>query len=205
MATFASQPNRGIHPQKFALWIGLVSILMLFAALTSAYIVRKSAGSWYEFPLPVEFYYSTAAILLSSLSLHLSYKAYLKQAISAFKIWFALGFVFGWAFVFLQYAGWLHLQDWEVYVSTNQSSSFFYLITGVHVLHVLGGIAALTVLMVYILRKRYNLLPTTLDEMAFERRSTILAKRKLRLELIFTYWHFVDLLWIYLLVFLNYV
>jgi cytochrome c oxidase subunit 3 len=203
MALATMSKTKRIHPQKFALWVGLVGVVMLFAALTSAYIVRKSAGNWYLFPMPTAFYYSTAAILASSLALHASYKAYLGGKHQLFKILLYTGFALGWAFVSLQYLGWQNLQQWEVFIHTNQSSSFFYLITGVHVLHVLGGIAALTVLIVHTIRKRYDPLEIGLDEMLFERSATILAKRQLRLELIFTYWHFVDALWIYLLVFLS--
>ena len=190
-----------IHPKKFALWISLVSVTMLFAAMTSAYMVRRAAGDWYEFDLPSAFYYSTAAILSSSLLFHLAYKAYVKEQHNLFKVFLGIGFVAGFLFVILQYAGWQQLQESQIFLSTNQSSSFLYLITGVHVLHVLGGIAALVLLLVQVLRKRYNPFPFTLDENIIGRRATILAKRQLRLELIFTYWHFVDFLWLYLLVF----
>ena len=86
----------------------------------------------------------------------------------------------------MQYQGWLQLGDIGIFVATNQSASFVYLITAFHVAHVVGGIAALVVAMVYGLRKKYE---------------DITPKRKLRLELIFTYWHFVDILWVYLLLF----
>jgi cytochrome c oxidase subunit 3 len=175
-----------IHPKKFALWVGLTSVVMLFAALTSAYIVRRSAGNWQDFALPSAFFYSTAAILASSVALHLAYKSYLAAKVTAFKLLLSLGFALGITFVALQYQGWLQLGDIGIFVATNQSASFVYLITAFHVAHVVGGIAALVVAMVYGLRKKYE---------------DVTPKRKLRLELIFTYWHFVDILWVYLLLF----
>jgi cytochrome c oxidase subunit III len=187
MATSSSSMAvKKIHPKKFALWIGLTSVVMLFAALTSAYIVRRSAGNWQDFALPSAFFYSTAAILASSVALHLSFKAFLAQKINIFKIFLITGFVLGILFVILQYQGWLQLHDIGIFVATNQSASFVYLITAFHVAHVLGGIAALLLAMIYGLQRRYQ---------------AVTPQRKLRLELIFTYWHFVDALWVYLLLF----
>ncbi len=187
MATSSSRVAvKKIHPKKFALWIGLTSVVMLFAALTSAYIVRRPAGNWQDFALPSAFFYSTAAILASSVALHLSFKAFLAQKINIFKIFLISGFVLGILFVILQYQGWLQLNDIGIFVATNQSASFVYLITAFHVAHVLGGIAALLLAMIYGLQRRYQ---------------AVTPQRKLRLELIFTYWHFVDALWVYLLLF----
>lgn len=196
-----SKKVKRIHPKKFALWISSVSIVMLFAALTSAYMVRRAADDWYEFDLPSGFYYSTAAILGSSLLFHGAYKAYFAEKYQQFKVFFATGFVLGLLFVILQYFAWIQLQESKIFLTTNQSSSFLYLITGVHAFHVLGGIAALVVLAAHVIRKRYDAFAFSLDESVIARRSTVRAKRLLRLELIFTYWHFVDFLWVYLLIF----
>jgi cytochrome c oxidase subunit 3 len=176
-----------IHPKKFALWMAIVSMIMFFSAFTSAYIVRKSAGNWLSFPLPFEFYLSSVIILLSSVAFYFSKKAYLQADNKLFKRLFFIGFVLGFVFVFLQYLGWNSLQKMDIIISTNQSSSFFYLLTYAHLLHVLGGIAALVVTMIGVIKGRFNY-PN--------------EKRTLKLELVYTYWHFVDLLWIYLLVFL---
>jgi cytochrome c oxidase subunit 3 len=175
-----------IHPQKFALWLGLTGVVMFFAAFTSAYIVRRAAGNWQDIALPQAFFYSTAAIVVSSLLLHSSYKAFIQEKIQAYRMFLVAGFAFGMLFVILQYQGWLVLNELGVFIHTNQSSSFLFLITGVHVLHVLGGIAALIVALVYAFKKGFQ---------------AVTPQRKLRLELIFTYWHFVDILWVYLLIF----
>lgn len=176
-----------IHPKKFALWMAIISMIMFFSAFTSAYIVRKSAGNWLSFPLPSEFFISTGIILLSSLFFYLSKKSFTDNNIKNFKLYFLLGCIFGFLFILFQYFGWNSLNKMEINIKTNQSSSFFYLITYAHLLHVLGGIAALTVTSIGIIRKRFDY---------------ITDKRALKLDLVFTYWHFVDLLWLYLFVFL---
>ena len=99
----------------------------------------------------------------------------------------SLGFVLAVSFVVLQYSGWLSLNDMGVFVYTNQSSSFFVLFVGLHALHVLGGIAALMISWIFAMKK------STLEWS---------QKGQLRLELTCTYWHFVDVLWLYLLGFL---
>jgi cytochrome c oxidase subunit 3 len=187
MSTVAEVKLKRIHPKKFALWMSIVSMIMFFSAFTSAYIVRKSAGNWMSFPLPLEFYISTIIILLSSVCFYISKKAYVEANNSLFKVLFYIGFILGLVFILLQYLGWQSLHKMDISISTNQSSSFFYLITYAHLLHVVGGIAALVVTMVGIIRGRFDY-PSD--------------KRTLKLELVYTFWHFVDLLWIYLLVFL---
>ncbi len=186
MSTLAERRVRRIHPKKFALWMAIVSMIMFFSAFTSAYIVRKAAGGWLSFPLPAEFFYSTASILASSIAFYFSKRAYLQGNSKLFKNLFYTGFVLGLGFIILQYMGWQSLQGMNIYVETNQSSSFLYLITGAHVAHVIGGVAALLLTMIAVIKGRYNV---------------PMPKRTLRLELVYTYWHFVDILWIYLLVF----
>ena len=187
MSTVAEVKLKRIHPKKFALWMAIVSMIMFFSAFTSAYIVRKSAGNWMSFPLPIEFYISTIIIIGSSICFYFSKKAYLEANTKQFKVLFFTGFSLGLLFILFQYLGWQSLHKMDISISTNQSSSFFYLITYAHILHVIGGVAALLVTMVGVIRNRFNY-PSD--------------KRTLKLELVYTYWHFVDLLWIYLLVFL---
>lgn len=174
-----------IHPKKFALWVGMASITMMFAAFTSAYIVRQAAGNWLEFELPALFFVSTGVILLSSASLHGSYTAFKKGREKLYKGLMVLTFLLGLAFVVLQYQGWQALAASGVELTTNPSGSFVYVISGIHAAHVLGGIAALVVALIH----------------AFALPFRFSAARKLRFELTATYWHFVDLLWLYLLFF----
>ena len=188
MRDLALQTNRRsrIHPQKFALWSSMASILMMFAALTSAYIVRKGAGNWLEYQLPNIFFYSTAVILLSSATLHGSYLNYKKGKEVLYKILLLVSFLLGIGFVVMQYMGWNDLYNIGIELNGNPSGSFFYLISGLHAAHVLGGIAILFVALVH----------------AFGLKFKISAKRKHRFELSMQYWHFVDFLWVYLLIFL---
>jgi cytochrome c oxidase subunit 3 len=151
-----------IHPQKFALLVSCASVVMLFAALTSAYVVRQAAGNWLEFPMPVLFLYSTLTLIVSSFTLHFSYKGFLAGNVKLYKYLLLLTFVLGILFIYLQYQGWMALVAMGVELGTNP----------VAILH------------------------------AFILPYEVSAKRKLRFEMTQIYWHFVDVLWIYLIVFL---
>lgn len=175
-----------LNPQKFALWVGMASILMMFAGWTSAYIVKNAAGNWLEFALPNAFYISTAVILLSSVTLQFSYIGYKKQNEKMYKVLLPVTLILGFVFIAFQYVGWMELFNSGVDLKGNVSGSFTYLITGAHALHVLGGIAALIVAMVHALSLKFR----------------YTEKRKNRFELVLQYWHFVGVLWVYLLLFM---
>lgn len=176
-----------IHPKKFALWAACASIMMMFAAFTSAYIVRQAAGNWLEFRLPDIFYFNTLVILLSSVTLHSSYIAFKKGKQGLYKGLLGATFLLGLAFLVLQYQGWVTLSEIGVPLKTNPSGDFIYVISGVHAAHILGGIAALTVALITAFFMKFKVTPA----------------RKLRFEMTLTYWHFVDFLWVYLLVFFT--
>ncbi|MBK7427881.1 MAG: cytochrome oxidase subunit III [Saprospiraceae bacterium] len=175
-----------INPQMFGLYLGLASVLMMFAALTSAYMVRQAAGNWLEFRLPVQFFYSTAVIIISSVILHLAVRNYGLGKFGIYRILLVLSAVLGLGFVILQYAGWLEMELIGVYLTGNPSGSFVYIISGLHAIHVLGGLTALFISVL----------------VAFMASSKVTVKRKHRLKLLLHYWHFVGALWIYLLLFL---
>ena len=174
-----------IHPKKFAMWVACASMAMLFAAFTSAYVVRQAAGNWLEFRLPAPFFWSAGAILLSSLTLHLSFLNFKKGREAAYKGLLIISTLLGLTFMGLQYAGWLALTENGINLTGNPSGSFVYVISGVHAAHVLGGIAALLIALVHAFALKFKPSPG----------------RALRFELTLIYWHFVDFLWIYLLVF----
>jgi cytochrome c oxidase subunit 3 len=176
----------GIHPKKFALLLACASMVMMFAGLTSAYLVRQAAGNWLEFELPLIFSVNTGVILLSSLFLHIAYNGYRKGQEGRYRWFLVLATLLGFAFLVLQYQGWLELQKIGIELSTNPSGSFVYAISGIHAAHVLGGVAALVLALLHAFTLPYKLT----------------AQRKLRFELTLIYWHFVDLLWVYLFVFL---
>ncbi len=175
-----------IHPHKFALWAAMASISMMFGAFTSAYIVKQAAGNWLEFSMPTAFYLSTLTILLSSVSIHFSFRAFKSGNEVRYKSLILLTLLLGLIFVLLQYKGWTELYSMGVDLKGNVSGSFFYLLSGMHALHVLGGIAAITVALIH----------------AFTLKFKVTEIRLNRFDLVINYWHFVDFLWLYLFVFL---
>lgn len=178
--------RRGIHPPLFALWVAMCSIVMMFGSLTSAYIVRQAAGNWLEFRMPDVFFISTALILCSSLTLHSSYYAFKNGKAAMYKWLLLLSLLLGAAFVWMQYAGWIQLYQIGVALDGNPGGSFFYVISGLHAAHVIGGLFALIVASLHAFSLQYK--PT--------------EKRRRRFQLVLHYWHFVDFLWLYLFLFL---
>ena len=186
MESIVLNKRNKIHPQKFALWAAMASITMMFGAFTSAYIVKQAAGNWLEFSMPVAFYFSTVLLILSSLFLHRSFTGFKQVKERQYKVFLSLAFILGLSFVVLQYVGWLELYRMGVDLKGNVSGSFFYLLSGIHALHVLGGLAALSVAMLH----------------AFTLPFRVTGKRIHRFDLVINYWHFMDILWIYLFFFL---
>lgn len=184
--TIENTKRKGINPQKFALWIGMGSIIMMFTGWTSAYIVKHAAGNWLEFGLPNMFYFSAGAIILSSIALHASYIGYKRQKETLYKGMLVLALLLGLVFIAFQSMGWNQLYTMGVDFKANVAGSFTYLITGAHAVHVLGGIATLIVALIH----------------AFSLKFRYREERKNRFELVLHYWHFVGVLWIYLLVFI---
>ncbi|MCK6694119.1 MAG: cytochrome c oxidase subunit 3 [Thermoanaerobaculia bacterium] len=186
MSAAVSQYNQNkIHHHKLALWVGIATIIMMFGAFTSAYIVRRASGNWYEFKLPDIFFLNTLVILASSATLHWSYRSFINGAEKRYKALLAATLVFGLVFVLLQYQGWKALDAMGATFTVNPSSSFVYVISGLHAAHVLGGVAALVVALAHAFYLPFKPTP----------------RRKLRFELVVQYWHFVDLLWVYLVIF----
>ena len=183
--SYQDRPSR-MHPQKFAMWAACGSITMMFAALTSAYLVRKGAGDWLEFNLPVVFMYNTAVILISSVSLQASYHFFKKGNAKLYRSFLWLSLALGVLFMVLQQQGWMELRSLGVYMDINPSAGFFYVISGLHLAHVLGGIAALLSAIIFAHKLRYK----------------VTEKRKNRFQMVLTYWHFLGFLWLYLFIFL---
>lgn len=174
-----------IHPHKFALWVAIGGIIMMFGAFTSAYVVRRSAGNWLEFKLPDIFFLNTVVIVLSSMTLHIAYLSFKKGNEKLYKALLIITFALGFAFVILQYKGWEAMNAIGATFTANPSSSFIYVISGLHAAHVLGGIAALVIALTHAFILPFK--PT--------------IRRKQRFELVLHYWHFVGALWVYLIVF----
>ena len=184
MIAVMRQEKNSIHPLKFVMWAACASIVMMFAGLSSAYIVKRNQANWITFDIPPIFYYSTAVIILSSVTIILSRKAFLNRQMKQYKRWLAITTLLGITFVFLQYAGFKELWASGITLTRNVSFSFLYIIVGLHAVHVLGGVIALIIMYLKaISKRRKNYIPLYIDLMN-------------------TYWHFVDGLWIYLFLFL---
>jgi len=172
---------------KQLLWIGMGSIGMFFAGLTSAYIVRKAEGNWVDFILPEWFVYSTIVIVISSLILIFATRR-IKKNKKIFSL-IVLVFLLGGLFTYLQINGWKELTSMGVYLTgegSNVAGSFLYILTLSHLVHLAGGLIALFVAAINIKTKKYN------------------SKSFLGLEITAIYWHFLSVLWIYLFFFLKY-
>jgi len=172
---------------KQLLWIGIVSIVMFFGGLTSAYIVRKAEGGWLEFEMPVWFTISTIAIIVSS-ALLLFAAQNVKSGKSATTL--LLGTLFlGILFSYSQIQGWGDLVAQGVYLTgegSNASGSFIYAITLMHLLHLIGGLVALLITTKKSKQGNYS------------------KDNYLGIQLASIYWHFLGILWLYLFLFFNY-
>jgi cytochrome c oxidase subunit 3 len=169
------------------LWIGMVSMIMLFAAFTSAYVVRKGKGEWLDFEMPQIFYFSTAIIMISSVTMNWALASAKKNNLKNIRIASFITLALGLTFVICQFKGWGVLVDNKVYAAgkfSNPAGSFFYLLTALHALHLFAGIISVAVVSVKSLFNKYN------------------SENYLGIKLCSIFWHFLDILWIYLFVFL---
>lgn len=192
--TLENIDNKAVLKRKTSkplLWIGIVSIVMFFSGWTSAVIVSKGgAPDWLNINLPVEFNYSTIIIILSSLFFHIGFLAIKKGKTNILKITSLLTLLLGVSFVFSQFYGWQNLYFQGIVATGSEStnaSSYLYLITGFHVLHLLAGLISLIVVSVKSVLEKYN------------------SDNYLGVELSIIYWHFLGALWIYLFLFLKYI
>lgn len=190
--------RKKIHPQKFMMWIAIGSMAMAFAGLTSGYLVRQAQGNWRYYTLPNMFWFSTVAIIISSVTMHMGVKAFKSRQMPRYKALITVTLVLGIIFGLLQYGGFYQLyhqlqqiringetlnEASTVRIDGNPSESFLFVIAGLHLAHMLGGIIALTIVFFRAFRKRVKVYNAT------------------GLEIAATYWHFVDILWVYLFVF----
>jgi cytochrome c oxidase subunit 3 len=175
--------RKKIHPHKFTLWVALGSIIMMFAGLTSAYIVKRDQPGWTTFTIPKVFWYSTATILVSSLTIQMALRSFKEREMLRYRNLITATALLGILFVLLQWMGFREIWHSGVTFRGSGGGQFLYVIAGLHVAHVLAGVIALLVMFIKAFGSRirsYNSIPV---------------------ELMSTYWHFVDLLWIYLFIF----
>jgi cytochrome c oxidase subunit III len=176
-----------MNPKKFMLWLTIVSIMMMFAGWTSGYLVRKAEGRWHEFEIPQIFWYSTAILLISSVSMIFAVQAAKKDNFNTLKTAISITFVFGIAFLVMQVLGFSDLiQNKLFFAGSDVASSWLYALVGLHAAHVISGLVVLLI--------------SLISAFGFKKES----KNLLRIQLCATYWHFLDLLWLYLFLFLYF-
>lgn len=174
----------GIPTFKVLLWLAMVSMVMMFAGLTSGYIVRQAESNWNVFELPSELYISTVFIFLSSISMQYAWMAVKKNNLAGLRTGLIITLGLGLAFCFTQFTAWSKLVEAGIYFTGNPSGSFLYVLTGLHLAHLIGGIIYLMVITTRSIQGRYH------------------SGNNLPVELCTIFWHFLDGLWIYLFVFL---
>ena len=173
-----------VAKEQIGLWVLLTAIIMLFAGLTSAYIVLRGVPTWQNIQLPSLLWPNTFVLLLSSWTIELAKSAVRKNRVAAMNRWLGVSTLLGAMFVAGQLAAWRQLVNAGVYLPSTLQSGFFYILTGLHGVHILGGIVALGLVMAKAFRNRLS---------AFNHQP---------LKLCATYWHFMDALWVYLFVLL---
>lgn len=192
MARLAPEERKKV--QKPLLWIGMASIVMTFAGLTSGYVVSRSAlkadSAWLEFQLPLEFTIATAAIVISSITMILARAAIRKDQQNKAALALAVTLALGLAFLVLQYLGWKDLIDRGLFFTgpeSNTAISWVYVITVLHWAHVISGVIVVIVTLVNTQKGKYQ----NGNTQGFSVSAI--------------YWHFLDALWIYLFIFLSFI
>jgi cytochrome c oxidase subunit III len=199
-AALSAQPRTAAAPSVRAstaaeashsgIWVGIFAITMSFVAFTSALFVREGSGDWQHLTLPSVLYWNTLALIASSFTLEISRRSifvgreFRSGTEPAGSAWLVVTLALGLLFVAGQLVAWNQLADQGLYLASNPNSSFFYVLTAVHALHVLGGMLA----MAWLVRLRLG---------------TASTMRRRTFESTAIYWHFMAVLWIYLLIVLR--
>lgn len=188
--TINEHKERTARSYKLILLFAMVSMFMMFAGLTSAFVVSKSRADWLkDFQLPTAFYLSTVVILSCSVTFHLAKKAIQKDNRNATTSFLLATLALGILFVILQFAGFRQIVDNGYFFTGNASSitsTFLYVVTIVHLAHLAGGLISLLIIIYNHFKQKYN------------------STQTLGIELGAMYWHFLDFLWIYLFLFLYF-
>jgi cytochrome c oxidase subunit 3 len=183
MDIVSEKQRQKMHPHKFTLWVAIGSIVMMFAGLTSAFIVKSNQTNWKTVSLPTAFWVSTAVIVISSLTLQMALRSFKQREMNKYRSLMGITMILGVAFVILQWIGFQDLWAQNITFKGAGAGQFLYVIFGLHALHVIGGIITLIVMFIKAFVgkvKLYSSVP---------------------IEVMAIYWHFVDILWIYLLLF----
>jgi len=190
--TMAAREEK-LNPKKFNVWLIIVGSVMLFAGLTSAFIVRKAEGNWDMFALPPQFLYSVIVAVASSITMYIAFRSAKSDHIKTVQLAMTATLLLGACFIVLQYLGWKDLASRGVFFVPESGAdrgsiagSFVILLAAVHLAHLLGGLIYVAV--VWVKSLRFN----------------VHKKNLLSIDLCNTYWHFVGVLWVYLYLFLYF-
>lgn len=176
-------PGAAFDPARFGLWAFLGTVTMLFIGFTSAYIVRRTAFDWRPLPAPTLLWWNTAALLLSSATLEAARRRRSALDLSGLRTWLGATGTLALLFVAGQFQAWRLLAALGFFLSSNPHSSFFYMLSGVHLLHLAGGLLWFALVLLRLRGPRF---------------AGPGAGRSM--SLFATYWHFLGLLWVYVLV-----
>ncbi len=186
--TTEEHKSRTARSYKLLLLFAMISMVMMFAGLTSAFVVSKSRADWLkDFQLPTAFYFSTIVIIGCSVTFHLAKKAIQKDNQSATTAFLLGTLALGVLFVILQFVGFGQIVANGYYFTGAESSittTFLYIVTVVHLIHLAGGLISLLIIIFNQFKHKYN------------------SSQTIGIELGAMYWHFLDLLWVYLFLFL---
>lgn len=183
--------EKNSRAKKMMLWFGIISLIMSFAGWTSAFVVSSSRPDWLkDFQLPNAFIVSTVVIILSSVSFYLAKQALTKDKKQLTTLWLFVTLILGCVFIFNQFSGFQQIINLGYNFTgptSNVTMSYIYLIAVVHILHVIVGLICLLVVIINHFRNKYK------------------PSQMLGFELASTFWHFIDILWIYLFLFLYFI
>ena len=175
---------------KPLMWVAIMSIVMFFGGLTSAVVVSQGGGSFLDVPMPTAFTISTFVIVASSLSFHYGLISIKKGNFAMAKMSVLITLILSFVFIASQWMGWTYLYENGVIAvgsASTSSSSFLYLLTALHILHLIGGIVSLLVVFFKLNRNKYS------------------TEKYLGVQVSITYWHFLGALWVYLYLFFMYI
>lgn len=168
-----------ISRAHLAMWILLTAVIMLFAGLSSAFIVLRGVPQWQNITLPRLVWVSTLILVASSVAIEFARSAVRKDQNGAVKQWLSICGILGFGFLAGQFAVWRQLVKAGVYLSTTLHSGFFYVLTGLHAVHLAGGLVGL----VLVLQKAFG------DQLTSANHES--------LKVWALYWHFMDIIWLY--------
>lgn len=174
-----------MNPKKFALWLFIMSVIMLFGAWTSAYLVKRADAGWAEIVLPDQFWINSGIVLLSSLFMVWAYRLARHDKMELLKVAISMVMILGIAFLVGQYYAYLEMIELKEHFSgSNVSHSFLWVLPAVHGIHIVSGLIFLLIVLINIFKYKIH------------------SKRLNQLEMCATYWHFLGGLWLYLFIFL---